>query len=92
MGVGVYEVNEAEMSTMNPSTLANDRGTALQTTMSRLAGALKSPLRAVAFWTAVVLPFAYLPMLVGGLSNVTLFTTLVVANALTLLAGHNHGR
>lgn len=45
----------------------------------------------VAFWTAIILPFLYLPMLVTGLQSYaqsTVFLVLIVLNALTLLLGH----
>ena len=49
--------------------------------------------RVVAFWTAVVLPFLYLPLLFGGLEgDVTLFGGLLVLNAVALLLGHDYRR
>ena len=47
--------------------------------------------RAVSFWTAVVLPFLYLPLLFGGLEgNATLFGGLLVLNAVALFLGHDY--
>ncbi|WP_225334879.1 hypothetical protein [Halomicrobium urmianum] len=51
--------------------------------------------RSVAFWTAVTLPFLYLPLLATGLeksSHVTAFLALLAANAVALLVGHSHLR
>lgn len=51
------------------------------------------PVRTLAFWTAVVLPFVYLPMVLGGFesgSRVGLFVGLVTAHALALSLGHGH--
>lgn len=50
-------------------------------------------IRVVAFWTAVVIPFAYLPLLFHGLEgNATLFGGLLVLNAVALLLGHDYQR
>jgi hypothetical protein len=47
---------------------------------------------AVTFWAAVLLPFAYLPLLVGGLNDgeLLVFAALVAANALALVVGHDY--
>lgn len=51
-------------------------------------------MEAVTFWAAVLLPFAYLPLLFGGLgeSEQFVFTALVAANVFALVVGHDHGR
>lgn len=51
-------------------------------------------MEAVTFWAAVLLPFAYLPLLAGGLggSEQFVFTALVAANVVALVVGHDHGR
>lgn len=54
-----------------------------------------APIRTVAFWTAVALPFLYLPLLATGLEETTTtaaFVTLLAANAVALLVGHSHRR
>ena len=49
--------------------------------------------RVVAFWTAVALPFLYLPLLFGGLKgDAALFGGLLVLNAVALLLGHDYRR
>jgi hypothetical protein len=49
-------------------------------------------LQATAFWSAVVMPFLYVPLLVGGLdgSEFTAFLVLVAINAFVLVVGHGH--
>lgn len=50
---------------------------------------------AAAFWTAVVLPVAYVPLLlvgpVGG-ERALLVAALLAMNAIALVVGHPHGR
>ncbi|WP_144904036.1 hypothetical protein [Halobellus captivus] len=55
---------------------------------------LAVPLRFVAFWSAVALPFLYVPLLLGGLdgSEPTVFLTLFAANVVALLVGHGYQR
>lgn len=51
------------------------------------------PLRTAAFWSAVVLPFVYLPMALDGFDGgreVVPFVALVAAHAVTLSLGHEH--
>lgn len=51
------------------------------------------PLRAAAFWSAVVLPVAYLPMVADGFDGgreVALFVTLLAAHTVALSVGHDH--
>ncbi|MFB6073732.1 MAG: hypothetical protein ABEJ89_01825 [Haloarculaceae archaeon] len=60
-----------------------------------LAETVLAPLRAVAFWLAIALPFLYVPLLVTGLSDATLigaFLVLLAANVVALLAGHSYLR
>jgi len=56
---------------------------------------LLTPLRAVAFWTAIALPFLYVPLLASGLESGSVrmaFLLLVVANVVTLIVGHPYAR
>ena len=55
-------------------------------------GVLAAPLRFVAFWTAIALPFLYLPLLIGGLTGgePTVFGALLLANAGALVVGHDY--
>lgn len=59
-----------------------------------LTASPRETLRALAFWSAVVLPFLHVPLLVAGLSTPGerhAFTALLVLNAVALYAGHSHG-
>lgn len=50
-------------------------------------------LTAVAFWAAVLLPLAYVPLLASGIDTVGrsgLFVSLVVLHLLALRVGHTH--
>lgn len=51
--------------------------------------------RAVAFWTAIALPFLYLPLLLSGLNSGATrvaFLALIACNAVALRIGHSHKR
>lgn len=54
--------------------------------------AVATPLRFVAFWTAVALPFLYVPLLVGGLrgQQALVFTGLLLLNFVAVVLGHGH--
>lgn len=52
-----------------------------------------TPIRLVSFWTAVVLPFLYIPLVVAGLdstSDISGLAVLVALNLVALLLGHNY--
>jgi len=56
---------------------------------------LLGPIRGLAFWIAIALPFLYIPLLASGLESSsvrTVFATLVACNAIALLIGHSHAR
>lgn len=82
------------MSTMSPSTLNDDRTTALHDAAGRAARSLRGPVQALGFWSAVLLPFASLYLLSNGLTGTELapLVVLLVANALALVVGHDHRR
>jgi ABC-type Fe3+-siderophore transport system permease subunit len=82
------------MSTTNPSNWIDEETTTLRAA-ARVGSTAVKPVRAAAFWLAVVLPFAYLPLLAGGFggeSELLTFVGLVAANAVALLVGHDHRR
>lgn len=64
----------------------------------RLVGphsSVPKPIEAVAFWSAIVLPFTYLPLLLVGLHSVSLqvlFALLLLLNGVMILLGHQYGR
>jgi hypothetical protein len=53
---------------------------------------LTVPIRFVAFWVAIALPFLYLPLLAGGLHGTepTVFVALVAVNLVALVVGHGY--
>ena len=58
----------------------------------RGARRLRATVAAAAFWTAVVLPFLYVPLLVGGLApgEGVALAALAALNVAALYAGHGH--
>jgi len=61
---------------------------------SRLARAtVVTPVRTAAFWTAVLAPLAYVPLLAGGLdaSQALTLLTMFAVHAVALVVGHGHG-
>jgi hypothetical protein len=61
---------------------------------SALRYSVIDPLRALSFWTAVLLPLAYLPLVTNGLTTgeTSVLLALVVANVVALVLGHGHAR
>jgi hypothetical protein len=59
-----------------------------------LVSLVLAPLRAVAFWTAALLPFAYLPLLATGTATArpAAFAALLAVNAVAFVVGHGHNR
>jgi len=49
-------------------------------------------IRRVSFWSAILLPLVYLPLLSGGLGSQTgnIVIGLLALNLIALLVGHNH--
>lgn len=85
------------MSNGSPDTSQDDVAGSAQQTMTRSArratAAVGGPLRAAAFWSAVLLPFVYVPLLLLGLDTrrrAGLFSVLLLAHVLTLLLGQSH--
>lgn len=64
-------------------------------TVPSIGHSLLAPLRGIAFWTAIALPFLYVPLLASGLESESVrmaFTLLVVTNVVTLIVGHPYAR
>lgn len=56
--------------------------------------ALREPVRAIAFWSAALLPLAYLPLLFVGLDTrrrAGAFSVLVLAHVVALFLGKSYG-
>jgi hypothetical protein len=52
-----------------------------------------SPVRAIAFWLAVLLPFLHVPLLAAGVGTpgrLPVYLALVGLNAAALVVGHGH--
>lgn len=51
------------------------------------------PVRAVGFWSAIALPFLYVPLLATGLATTAelmVFMSLLAANVVAIALGHSH--
>ena len=74
---------------MSPSTPTNERRSPSPSL------SLPEPLRAAAFWAAVLLPLCSLALVFVGIETTTeylLFGALVAANVAALIVGHGYGR
>lgn len=57
--------------------------------------ALARPFEAAAFWSAIALPFLYLPLMFSGLestSQLSAFVALLALHAVSIVAGHRYNR
>lgn len=83
-------------TTHDSRTSSSSEGTERQNSdrvLERLLPRLADPIRKIGFWTAIVLPFLYVPLLVTGLSTATetgTFLVLLAVNLLALYVGHAH--
>jgi len=70
--------------------IPNDPGSLLDRTRRAALGAVG----AAGFWGAILLPFAYLPFLYGGVGSRQLeqFFALLLLNAVCIVVGHYHVR
>lgn len=63
--------------------------------LSRYGAGLKTGVTTVAFWTAIILPFLHVPLLLTGLERPSVqlaFVTLVTLNVVAVLLGQPHRR
>ena len=63
--------------------------------LERTVPPLAKPIRTASFWSAIVLPFLYVPLLARGLSTsgeTGVFLSLLVVNLLALYVGRSHRR
>ncbi len=70
---------------------SNDVMSALQTVGNAEYDRVVDPLKGLAFWTAIALPFLHLPLLASGLgsrSQTMAFVALLTLNVVALLVGH----
>lgn len=83
------------MSSLSPNPVTrSDAARSLAQHISRLREFLRGPVRAVGFWSAILLPFGLVAMLNTGLEGGDLvgFVLLLGLNALALVVGHGYGR
>lgn len=75
------------MSTASP--LPND---SLPTSVSTVQRLITTPIKATAFWTAIVIPLAYPTLLAGGLtgSELPLLGLVLALNVVALVLGRNY--
>jgi len=76
-----------------PSSSVNELFARVDETMPDIGESLLAPVRGIAFWIAIVLPFLYIPLLASGLNStavLTAFAVLVACNAVALFVGHSH--
>jgi len=61
--------------------------------LSELGDGAAAPVRAAAFYASIVLPFVYVPLLVGGVDTGRLLVVVgvLLANAGALVLGHDYG-
>jgi hypothetical protein len=81
-----------ESRTATPTESASEGGNRL---LEQLVPTLAGPIRQAGFWTAIVLPFLYVPLLVTGLSTAAetgLFLGFLAVNLLALYVGHAYRR
>jgi hypothetical protein len=63
--------------------------------LTNIRESILTPVRGMAFWTAITLPFLYLPLLAYGLGSSATrlaFVGLVACNAVALVVGHSYSR
>jgi hypothetical protein len=63
--------------------------------LSRYGAGLKTGVTTVAFWTAIILPFLHVPLLLTGLERTSVqmaFVALVVLNVVAVLLGQPYHR
>lgn len=71
--------------------IQRDLATTWRLALSLLVGRVLGLVRGIAFWTAILLPFTYVPLLLGDPPE-TLFGTLLALNVVALVVGHGHRR
>ena len=82
-------------STREPITDAADDPDVDRRFLERTVPNLATPIRKAGFWTAIVLPFCYVPILLYGLSSpleTVAFVGVLAVNLVALYVGHAHRR
>jgi formate-dependent nitrite reductase membrane component NrfD len=74
---------------------ANELFARVDEAVPQFGHSLLAPVRGIAFWIAIALPFLYVPLLASGLESSAVrlaFVALVVCNVVALLVGHPYAR
>lgn len=82
-------------STHNDNTPIRTAGERLPEHAVSLIAQIARSLEAVAFWSAIALPFLYVPLLVNGVgttAQLTAFLTLLAFHALAIVGGYRYNR
>lgn len=72
--------------------IAHDRGLDLQPAAESTFRTLSAPVRFTGFWSAVVLPLLYVPILGGFAGDQSALAVLLAVHALALVCGHDYRR
>lgn len=86
-----YEAKESTMSNQSPPLTESQPATDGHSIGRRLL----DPVRGVAFWAAIALPFVQVPLVLSGLdekTTVVAFVGLLVLNIFALYVGHTYHR
>jgi len=79
---------------MSNSSIRNPGSLVGSPDVGALSRFILSPIKRIAFWVAVVLPFLHVSLLTTGLdsnSTIMAFALLVTLNVCALVVGHPHG-
>lgn len=72
--------------------IADDHAFDLQSAAESTLRTLAAPVQFTGFWSAVVLPLLYVPILGGFAGGQSTFAVLLAVHALALVCGHDHRR
>ena len=82
-------------STHNDNATTRTPGECLPEHVASLIAQIARSLEVVAFWSAIALPFLYVPLLVNGVgttAQLTAFLTLLVLHAIAIVGGYRYNR
>lgn len=82
-------------SAQNDTASTRTPGERLPEHVASLLARIARSLEAVAFWSAIALPFLYVPLLVNGVgttAQLTAFLTLLALHALAIVGGYRYNR
>ncbi len=80
---------------MSSSSLTETRALLADLPSPSIASLLLRPIKRLAFWSAIVLPFLHVSLLVSGLESQSMtlaFVSLLALNVLAIYVGHPDGR